>query len=256
MKANYHTHTYRCGHATGSDEQYIETAWRAGIKKLGFSDHSPQPFSGGYYTQSVRMRPETLGEYAETIRRLKNQYGDRIEIHLGVEAEYYPALFSKLLAQLRDNGVEYMILGQHWCGNEEGFLHNICPTDNEQQLRMYCDQVIEGIQTGMFTYIAHPDIFCFVGEDKAYERHMTRLCREAKSCDIPLEINLLGLGDKRNYPSKRFWRIAAQEGNRVILGRDAHNPDAFLDCVTVQRAKEFAKDLDIMIEEDIVLKRI
>ena len=38
MKVNYHTHTSRCGHATGTDEQYVCAAIRQGFDELGFSD--------------------------------------------------------------------------------------------------------------------------------------------------------------------------------------------------------------------------
>lgn len=41
MKANYHTHTFRCKHADGEDKEYVEAAIKAGIKTLGFSDHCP-----------------------------------------------------------------------------------------------------------------------------------------------------------------------------------------------------------------------
>ena len=43
LKANYHTHTYRCRHAYGSEREYIEAAIRMGIAELGFSDHVPCP---------------------------------------------------------------------------------------------------------------------------------------------------------------------------------------------------------------------
>ena len=36
MLTNYHTHTTRCGHAEGTEEEYILTALRCGYKVLGF----------------------------------------------------------------------------------------------------------------------------------------------------------------------------------------------------------------------------
>ena len=45
MLTNYHTHTTRCGHAEGTEEEYILTALRCGYKVLGFSDHTIQPSS-------------------------------------------------------------------------------------------------------------------------------------------------------------------------------------------------------------------
>ena len=48
MLANFHTHTYRCHHASGTDREYVESAIRAGVKVLGFADHSPYWFPGDY----------------------------------------------------------------------------------------------------------------------------------------------------------------------------------------------------------------
>ena len=39
MLANYHTHTYRCNHASGNDEEYVKKAIAENVKILGsFSD--------------------------------------------------------------------------------------------------------------------------------------------------------------------------------------------------------------------------
>ena len=54
MFCNYHTHTYRCGHATGTDREYVENAIKVGLKTLGFSDHAPYVFEDGYRS-SMRM---------------------------------------------------------------------------------------------------------------------------------------------------------------------------------------------------------
>ena len=61
---NYHTHTYRCGHAIGSDEEYVEAAIKAGYKVLGFSDHAPY---SQYYHANSSMRWDQLEEYISSI---------------------------------------------------------------------------------------------------------------------------------------------------------------------------------------------
>lgn len=41
---NYHSHTYRCGHADLDmrDEDYIKEYIKMGFKKMAFTDHCPQ----------------------------------------------------------------------------------------------------------------------------------------------------------------------------------------------------------------------
>ena len=255
MIANYHTHTYRCGHAEGDEREYVEQAVKAGIRILGFSDHTPYDFFDSEpRNRPMRMKPEELPGYADSIRSLAEEFRDRIEIHLGVEAEYYPKYFPRLLEMLRENAVEYMILGQHFLGNEIGEPYSGKLTEDEIALDRYVSQTIDGMQTGCFTYFAHPDLIRFAGSGRVYEKHMRKLCRAAKDLSIPLEINILGLKTGRNYPDKRFWQIAAEEGNDVVLGVDAHEPLALADAHGVCEAQVFAEQLGLKPIEVLCLR--
>ena len=251
MLVNLHTHTPRCQHAVGADEEYVTEAIDRGLKILGFSDHTPHFYPNGHIS-TVRMTPDMLPEYVESIRTLQKKYADKITIHLGVEAEYYPPLFPDTLAYLRDNGVEYMLLGQHKLYDQG--IHCGDPTEEEKILQTYCDQVIEAMQSGLFTYLAHPDFIKFVGADSIFNKHMRRLCREAKSCDIPLEINMLGLRQGRNYPSERFFRLVAEEGCKVVIGSDAHAPEQVYLPENYGQAMDIVKqfDLDLIKEPKII----
>ena len=40
QKFNYHSHTKRCGHAIGEDEEYVLAAIANGYTKMGFSDQN------------------------------------------------------------------------------------------------------------------------------------------------------------------------------------------------------------------------
>lgn len=250
MRTNYHTHTYRCNHAVGTEEEYVREAIRGGVELLGFSDHSPQFFPGNYKS-GIRMLPEELPDYARNVLELKKRHAHEIEIHLGVEIEYYPASFPEIVPYLRDHGVEYMILGQHRCGNEENEPYNGAPTEEERILKRYCAQLMEGMQKGKFLYLAHPDLIYYVGPDDIYEKHMRQLCREAKSCGLPLEINLLGLRENRQYPREFFWQIAAEEGCPVVLGSDAHDPRWVCDPETEEKGRTLAKQYGLALLEEL-----
>ena len=254
MIANYHTHTFRCNHASGTEEEYVRNAIDRGIKVLGFSDHSPYIFEGDHYSY-FRMRPELLEDYVSSVLALREKYKYEIEIHLGVEIEYYPKYLSETLKMLREYPIEYLILGQHFVGNEIGEPYCGRASDSEELLERYVDQCIEALRTGMFTYLAHPDLLFFVGDDDVYRRHMQRLCVAAKELDIPLELNLLGLKDGRNYPNELFWKIAAAEGCKAILGCDAHNPEALSDIIVEKQARALAEKVGIEIIDTVELKK-
>ena len=255
MKANYHTHTWRCNHATGAEEEYVKTAVEKGFDILGFSDHTPQFFPEGYVSK-IRMDPQELPNYCRIIRDLRDRYSDQIQIHVGLEVEYYPALFSDLLSAARDQGVEYLILGQHFLGNEQGQPYTGAPTSDEAVLRRYCQQAMEAMQTGAFTYFAHPDLIKFQGDHAIYRKYMRRLCQEAKSCGLPLEMNLLGYWSERNYPDIRFWALAAEEGCQAIIGWDAHAPEQLCKQEAERTMRNAAKRFGLDLLETVEFRKL
>ncbi|MBQ7726284.1 MAG: PHP domain-containing protein, partial [Clostridia bacterium] len=211
MIANYHTHTALCRHACGTEREYIENAIRAGFKILGFADHAPQFFDDDFVS-CMRMSPADAPGYIATLRDLAREYERDIQILVGFEAEYYPQLFSSLQHFCRAHEVDYLIMGQHHLHDERQGTYVGVPHSDMGLLSSYVDEVIEGIQTGSFTYLAHPDICNFLGDEGWYEKEMTRLCTAAKQAGIPLEVNMLGLKTDRHYSSKRFFKIAKQCG--------------------------------------------
>lgn len=255
MIANFHSHTFRCNHAFGSEEAYVEAALQKNIKLLGFSDHTPYFFPGEYYS-TFRMRPEELKGYCDTVLALRKKYAGKIEIPLGLELEYYPDLLPALLPFLRDHGIEYLLLGQHLIGNEIGEHYSGHPTADGGLLRRYCHQSMEAMNTGLFTYFAHPDLFFFTGSEGVYRELMRELCREARGCGLPLEMNLLGIREGRNYPNPVFWEIAAEEGCQVILGCDAHAPEHLLEEKAEPAAREILARFGLTPMDTVALRRI
>ena len=257
MIANYHTHTWRCGHAEGTEREYAQAAAEAGLQVLGFSDHTPYDFYDSEpRNRPMRMKPEELPEYAESIRTLAAEYRGRLEIFAGLEAEYYPKYFPRLLKLLRENGIRYLILGQHFLDNEIDGPYSGLMTDREVVLDRYVSQTVEALETGLFTYFAHPDLIHFTGSTEVYDRHMRRLCRAAGRTQTPLEINLLGLRTGRHYPTARFWQLAAEEGNPVVLGCDAHKPEQLFAKEEEKRALALAESFGLRVLGTVPLRPI
>ena len=222
MDYNLHTHTVRCRHASGSDEDYIRCAIEAGIKTLGFSDHAPYIFPDGY-ENLYRVQMCDAESYVSDLSIMREKYKDKIDIKIGFEMEYYPLYFDEMLAIAKKVGAEYLILGQHFVLSEHPKgIGSGGPTDDERLLSTYTDEMISAIKTGVFSYIAHPDMMAFTGDGEVYRREMRRLCHAAKEYDIPLEINLGGVRYKKFYPHERFWEIAGETRAPVTIGYDAH----------------------------------
>ncbi len=254
MKTNYHSHTYRCRHAEPNERAYVECALHEGFSIMGFTDHVPQPFRGSYYS-NMRMRPDQTEDYMATLTALKQEYRGEIDIHIGFEAEYYPALFGDLLRMLEPFDYEYLILGQHFLGNEQGEPYGGQPYDAEATLWRYVNQCTEALETGAFSCFAHPDITHFTGSETAYRAAMRTLCRNAKACGVPLEFNLLGYATGRHYPTSAFWEEAAVVGNKVIIGWDAHAVAWVAQPALEQKAAAYLDSLGMHRIETLTLIR-
>ena len=129
-----------------------------------------------------------------------------------------------MLRNIEKHGYDYLILGQHFTNNEYDGYYVGMPCD-EEILKQYVNQTIEGMKTGLFSYLAHPDLVNYRDNSEVYKREMSRLCEAALLLNIPLEFNLLGFKEHRHYPYGDFWKIAADAGNSVIIGCDAHTAD-------------------------------
>ena len=112
MKTNYHTHTTRCHHATGSDEEFVLSAIKGGYQEIGFSDHTPWKYHTNYISD-IRMLPEELPGYVESLRSLQEKYKNQISIKIGLECEYFPEYIHWLKGIIKEYKLDYIIFGNH-----------------------------------------------------------------------------------------------------------------------------------------------
>lgn len=255
MSVNLHTHTVRCGHASGSEREYVENAIAGGLTTLGFSDHAPYAFPEGYYS-GFRMKPEQQEDYVTAVQSLREEYKGKIDIKIGYEAEYYPAFFEDFLKLITRYEVEYLILGQHFIENEMTHKYSGATTDDEDYLAAYVNQTCEAMRTGLFTYFAHPDLVNYTGDTAIYDRHYTRLIECAIDTKTPLEINLLGIRDHRAYPHERFFELCGKLGAEVCIGCDAHSPDVAYDGESYVKALAQVEKLNLRLNSAPALKKI
>lgn len=264
MKYNYHTHTYRCGHAYGEDEEYVISAIEQGYEILGFSDHAMFPNMKD--EKGMRGNYEELEGYISSINNLKEKYKDKINILLGMECEYFDCFHDYLLSLLKEKKMDYLIFGNHFLKFEDGHIFNnphIYTTDD--YIIEYTKHAIKALDSGLFTIFAHPDLVmgsCRIF-NKTWEECSYKLCEAAKRNNVYLEINEAGIrkgksfyGNEERYPYPyiEFWKIAKKVGNKVVIGVDAHTPEQ-LKSNSHELALDFAKKLKIKIEENVVLKK-
>ena len=152
---------------------------------------------------------------------------------------YYPENFDTMLKTVKESGAEYLILGQHFIDDESiAPEHAFCETDSTERLKSYVSRIVDGITSGVFSYIAHPDVFNYKNDIQAYRQEMRKICIASRENGIPLEINFLGIKDKRYYPNKEFLKLAGEENSPITFGFDAHSVESAYDGESLKKAKE------------------
>jgi len=201
------------------------------------------------------MSGDQLEDYVTTVLDLRKEYEKDIHILLGLEVEYFPKFFAKLQQFTSAYPIDYFLLGQHFLGSSlPGTPYAGAPTNDTAILTQYCNEVIEALGTGCFTYLAHPDLIRFTGDSNIYTAHMRRLCQSAKAHNIPLEINFLGLLTNRHYPRDLFWQIAGEESCDVIFGLDAHNLTHFEHTQSLAKALQIVEKYHLHLLHTVPLR--
>lgn len=264
MKVNYHTHTYRCGHASGKDEEYVLAAIDEGYTKLGFSDHVFIP--GLDQDKGMRGNYDELDDYIGSIRSLKVKYRSQIEILVGFECEYFPELEEYYRKLLKTKVVDYLILGQHFV-KYDGHRISGYILSHSASVDAYATYIEQALKTGLFSVLVHPDLYLGgYGDWDPYAYEIAnRVCKAAKENHVYLEFNqgamrrgkhLVGNETRYLYPVKQFWEVAKLHQNQVIMGVDAHHPNDFKHMVNLEIAPNLAKEWGVRLVEDIQLKKV
>ena len=90
---NYHTHTARCHHAMGTDEDYVQIAIQEGYTTLGFSDHACWHYPSGFHPHIRMLETEFDEEFRQwildfpkdqlpIIYQLLEKYGQNRNVHI------------------------------------------------------------------------------------------------------------------------------------------------------------------------------
>ena len=261
----FHSHTYRCVHAEGDIDDYINLAIKSHYRIFGVSDHV---FLPGVFEPRIRGDYSLLEEYINAFNVSKNKHKDEIEMHLGFECEYADVFVNYYRSLLVESKVEYLILGQHnGFDDNKQFVKYVKnhAEDTDEDLDRYAFDLIKGIKSGLFMYVAHPDLM-FVSA-KEVTPQLKRLTKEIIDAsieyDIPLEVNIHGFirQQKREifhvigYPASCFWDEVSKSKAKVVYGGDFHELNEVGDASLETKLFEFIKKHNLhLIDIDEVYK--
>ena len=244
---NYNLHQ----HTTFSDgketpQKFVEKAIDLGFSHIGFSEHSPLPFSNPF-----SLKEENIDDYVSTIDQLKEKYADQIKIYRALEMDYIPGVSEDFNYWRKRCKVDYLIGSVHLVkpdGTDElwftdGPDHNIYDEginqffsgDIRKAVKAFYHQTNKMIESQEFEIIGHVDKIKmhnqgrFFSEDEEWYRDLLNETIELiKQRDIIVEVNTRGLYKKRSdslFPDGFALRKVQELNIPVIISSDAHHPD-------------------------------
>ncbi|WP_184405358.1 histidinol-phosphatase [Geomicrobium halophilum] len=246
MKFDLHTHHQRCGHAVGEIEDYVIAALDQGLDAIGISDHAP--FFGSDKEQElpgVAMAKLEFPAYVEEVLQLKKKYANRIEVLLGVEADFLPDHVHTYEQQLQKYPFDYVIGSVHFTLGRNIFDKSRWESaDASEMLKVkeaYYDLIAASAQTGSYQVLGHIDAikgFCPEMADLKTNKVDEALKVIAKN-HVAIEVNTSGkMKDCGGwYPGDDLLERAFHYNVPITLGSDAHDPQRVGDDLEAVREK-------------------
>ncbi len=233
MIPDYHWHTARCGHASGSMSEYVMEAQRQGLIEVGFADHIPMYWlPEGRRDSGLAMAGEEFPFYVQRVLALR-ETTPVLEIRLGVEADFIPGSEGDLKSILSAYPFDYVIGSVHyidgWGYDNPDLMHEYEKRNLDELYALYFEQLCAAARSGLFDIIAHPDLIKKFGHRLAKQpldlyRKAALAFAEAGVC---VELNTAGLRmpAAEIYPAREFLAQCRKKGVPVTTGSDAHQPE-------------------------------
>ncbi|MDQ3620932.1 MAG: histidinol-phosphatase [Verrucomicrobiota bacterium] len=226
--ADYHVHTPLCHHASGWPMEFARRAVEIGLGELGFADHNPMREAFDEW----RMSLADLPRYLDLVDEARAHF-PQLPIRLGLECDYL-AEGERWIEELAGRAKWDFLIGS---------VHYIAPgwdVDNPRWIGRFREQPVgeiwqlywnayeRCIQTGLFDFVAHPDLpkkfgYRPPGDLRRYYEPSIEALAKAQ---VAVEINTAGLRKecRELYPARDFLELAHAAGVPLLINSDAHHP--------------------------------
>lgn len=231
QKNIFHIHTYICKHSTNTVESVVAYALKHGYKKLYFTEHIPMLVKCPL--QPRRPSMEELADEKRRIDAFNKKYKNKIKIYFGYEVEYNKVNRWHAKELAKDPYCEFFIFGNHFYGDMFKLTIPlklaIDVTKTPQQIKEYTDNALAAISSGLFSWVAHPDLF--LNSYRKWDKYAQTACKKIIAAAIkykmPLAFNVnfnttFKGKDEWHYPCKYFWELVAKTDIPVIIESDSH----------------------------------
>ncbi|MFW6281408.1 MAG: histidinol-phosphatase HisJ family protein [bacterium] len=219
---DYHTHPYSHGekeikYNKKLIKNYINIAYKKGIKELGFSDHDE-------YIKKIKLN--LIDELSEN---------SPVKLLKGIEFDYIPGKESYINRKIKKLNLDYAIGSVHfidgWGFDNPNNIDEYQKRDIDRSYEEYYSIIEKCIESDLFNIVGHLDlikVFGFkVNNEKKISNIIISILKKIKKYDLVLELNTNGLNKpiKEIYPSEKIIHEAYNLNIPFTLASDAHRAE-------------------------------
>jgi histidinol-phosphatase (PHP family) len=241
-------------HGIDDLDSIVEQAVALGFPSLTFIIHSPRLTRFRYASERATDVKFIRGDasyfaYTDTIARLRERHGARIDIRCGVELEWLGTGLGMQWSRAKlfqAHGADFVVSSVHFApdgipydGSAEDTARLIDERGGVEHLwAAYFDEMIEMVDASwrFISVVGHLDLpklyaplpSCLArddGADTETERRLSTLLEMIAEHNLALDVNLAGLRKGVGiYPHPKILRRAYALGISVAIGTDTHDP--------------------------------
>lgn len=264
--SNLHGHTTYCD-GKNKAEDYILTAIEKNFVSVGLSGHSYTAFD-----MEPCMSEKGTQEYLKEMRNLKEKYKDKIEVYIGIEADFYTgydkSTDKEIGLDFRIGSVHYIkdkAKDEYYCvdNTPEILAYGIKNYDNGNEktfIEAYYDNIIEMLHKQSPNIIGHLDLVKKFNKNNKYfdenadwyKNKVEEVLNEIAKTDAIVEINTGGMSrgwTDTPYPSIFILERILEKNIPITLSSDVHSVENidyyFKESLEIARKVGF-KSLKIM----------
>jgi histidinol-phosphatase (PHP family) len=230
---DYHVHTARCGHAGGATRDYVLHGLSRGLTEIAITDHVPLYFLQGEDPDpGIAMTRGELPGYVEEVLALRDEFRGRIDVLLGIEADFAEGHEGELATLLAPYEWDVVLGSVHFVAGDwidapgSGARHEAEGSAN--LWNEYYRLLAKAAASGLFDVMTHFDL------PKKFGHHRPPECEAAEDAAVAatrtaggaVEVSSAGLRKHvaEQYPGPALLSKLVAAGVPVVFSSDSHAP--------------------------------
>ena len=231
LPMDYHSHHRRCGHAVGELDDYLRAAVERGLTHFGLSDHGPAWWlEGDHPLPGTQMALSEFPGYVREAHEMKARFANRIQVSVGVEADWIDGREGELKILLDAYPLDYALGSVHYSRGVNIFQRSRWETEKPEDVYAdYYRQVADAARSGLFDILSHlTAVEAYAPERESARQFYLAVADAVAEGGCLVEINTSGyrkMGGDDPFPNRAMLKLLIERGVGLTFGSDCHKPE-------------------------------